>query len=183
MNRYAIPLFFILLSVGVYIEYIDPTIAAIQVDRAKSAEYTKYILEAGEAQSQIEALKQKQQDFPPGYDQALATILPANVDPTKLIIDIDGIAQLRGLTIKSPSAKVSAAGTGSYAKNTISFGVSAPYTVFRAFLRDMESSLALRDAAAVSFSSVSSDDTNGIKNPELKAMDYTLTIITYSRGS
>ncbi len=183
MNRYAIPLFFVLLSVGIYIEYIDPTITAIQADRAKSAEYTKYIQEAGEAQSQLQALKQKQQDFPPGYDQALATILPASVDPTKLIIDIDGIAQLRGLTIKSPSSKISAAGTGAYAKHTISFSVSAPYTVFRGFLRDLESSLALRDAAAVSFTSTSSDDSNGTKNPELKAMDYTLTIITYSRGS
>ena len=183
MNRYAIPLFFVLLSVGIYIEYIDPTITSIQADRAKTAEYTKYIQEAQEAQTQLDALKQKLQDFPPGYDEALATILPATVDPTKLIIDIDGIAQLRGLTIKSPSSKVSPASSGSYAKHTISFSVSAPYTVFRAFLRDLESSLALRDAAAVSFTSASSDDSSGIKNPELKAMDYTLTIITYSRGS
>ena len=183
MNRYAIPLFFVLLSVGIYIVYIDPTIASIQADRAKTAEYTKYIQEAEEAQSRLDALKQKQQDFPPGYDQALATILPASVDPTKLIIDIDGIAQLRGLTIKSPSSKDSAASSGAYAKHTISFSVSAPYTVFRAFLRDLESSLALRDAATVSFTSVSSDESSGIKNPELKAMDYTLTIITYSRGS
>ncbi len=183
MNRYAIPLFFVLLSVGIYIEYIDPTIATIQADRAKTAEYTKYIQEAGEAQSQLQALKQKQQDFPPGYDQALATILPASVDPTKLIIDIDGIAQLRGLTIKSPSTNISAGGSGSYAKDTISFSVSAPYAVFRAFLRDLESSLALRDAAAVSFTSTPLEDATGTKNPELKAMDYTLTITTYSRGS
>lgn len=183
MNRYAIPLFFVLLSVGVYIEYIDPTLVSIQADRAKTVEYTKYIQEAAEAESRLEALKQKQADFPSGYDQALATILPLSVDPTKLIIDIDGIAQLRGLTIKSPSTKISTEASGSYAKNTISFSVSAPYTVFRAFLRDLESSLALRDAAAVSFTSAPLEDATGIKNPELKAMDYTLTITTYSRGS
>ena len=183
MNRYAIPLFFVLLSVGIYIEYIDPTIASIQADRAKTAEYTKYIQEAGEAESQLLALKQKQEGFPAGYDQALATILPASVDPTKLIIDVDGIAQLRGLTIKSPSTKIATGASGAYAKNTISFSISAPYSIFRAFLRDLESSLALRDAAAVSFTSAPLDDGSGIKNPELKAMDYTLTITTYSRGS
>lgn len=182
MNRYAIPLFFVLLSVGIYIEYIDPTIASIQVDRTKTAEYTKYIQEAGEAQSQLEALKQKQEDFPAGYDQALATILPANVDPTRLIIDVDGIAQMRGLTIKSPSTKITE-GSGPYLKHTLTFGVSAPYSIFRSFLRDLESSLALRDASAVSFTSAPLDDTVNVKSPELKALDYTLTIITYSRGS
>ena len=182
MNRYAIPLFFVLLSVGIYIEYIDPTIVSIQADRVKTAEYTKYIQEAGEAQAQLEALKQKQADFPAGYDQALATILPSSVDSTKLIIDVDGIAQIRGLNIKSPTTKINE-GSGPYLKHTLTFGVSAPYSIFRLFLRDLESSLALRDAASVTFSSAPTEDANSIKNPELKAMNYTLTIITYSRGS
>ncbi len=182
MNRYAIPLFFALLSVGIYIEYIDPTIASIQADRAKTAEYSKYIQEAGEAESQLEALKQKQQNFPPGYDQALATILPPSVDPTRLIIDVDGIAQMRGLTIKSPATKITE-GTGPYLKHTITFGVSAPYSIFRSFLRDLESSLALRDASAVSFTSAPFEETVSVRSPELKALNYTLTITTYSRGS
>ncbi len=183
MNRYAIPLFFVLLSVGIFIEYVDPTIASIQANRAMSTEYTKYIQAAGEAESQLLALKQKQEKFPAGYDQALATILPPSVDPTRLIIDVDGIAQLRGLTIKSPSAKISE-GTGLYLKHSLTFGVSAPYSIFRSFLRDLESSLALRDATAVSFtSSTLIDETVGVKSPELKPLDYTITIITYSRGS
>ena len=181
MNRYAIPLFFTLLSVGMYIEYIDPTIVSIQADRAKREEYIKFIQEANEAASQLEALKQKQSDFPVGYDQALSTILPPTVDPTRLIIDVDGVAQLRGLTILSPAVNRASEGAGGYVKNSLTFNLSAPYAIFRSFLHDLESSLALRDATSISFTSAELEDGGAIKNPEQKVLSYTFTIVTYSR--
>src|SRR3954470_2241237 len=103
MNRYVIPLFFMLLSVGIYIEYIDPTIGTIQANKAKIAEYQKYISEANEAQEKIDKLKLQQAKFPEGYDQALLTILPLSVDPTRLIIDVNAVAQMTGLSLKNPA--------------------------------------------------------------------------------
>ncbi len=182
MNRYAIPIFFVLVSVGIYIKYIDPAYAEISAGRSKVAEYTAALKDAKEAQTKIDALKDVQANFPAGYEQALLTIIPNSIDSTRLIIDVDGIAQMRGLHIKGPAVGEKGTENG-YVKHTLSFSVTAPYAVFRSFLRDLESSLALRDAASVSFSSsATADDLSKSKSPEFQAYDYNIMIITYSHG-
>ena len=183
MNRYIIPVLLVLLSVGVYITYLDPLYAAVTAGNTKIAEYDKLLADAKEASEKIHRLESTQAAFPAGYDELLATILPAHVDPLKLVIDIDGIAALRGLRIKSPT--VAAASdpkkTGGVSRNVLTFTVSAPYPVFKSFLRDLESDLALQDLSQLTFSSVSEDTaTKKITDLELKPYEYRVSIVTYS---
>ena len=182
MNRYILPVFLVLMAVGVYVIYIDPFYESIRVGNAKIVEYDNLIANAHTATAQIEKLKAIQESFPSGYDRSLATILPPTVDPLRLVIDVNGIAALRGLHVKSPSVSVVAdlkKQTG-VQKHALSFSISAPYSVFRSFLRDLEIDLALQDLSQLSFSSEASSDSAANVPPELRVYDYTVNVITYS---
>ncbi len=184
MNRYIIPIFFVLLSVGVYVMYIDPTYSLIRVGLNKQKEYTDYLAQAKTAQERIAELKQVQESFPTGYEQALSTILPDTVDSTRLIIDVEGVALARGLHLKAPTVSdvpPSRTSPSSFTKHVLKFAVTAPYSVFRVLLRDLESSLAIRDTSNISFTSVESNNAPvSQRSPELQAHDYSVSVVTYS---
>jgi hypothetical protein len=185
MNRYLIPAFFLLLSVGLYIRYIDPYYAAVTAGQARIAEYDKLLTDARTANEKLAQLKKTEESFPVGYRTSLDTILPESVDPLRLVIDTNGIAALRGLQVKSPLFDTEDGRPGSSValqENTFTFTVSAPYAIFRLFLRDLESSLALHDLSGLTFTSMESSDiatVSGI-SPELRAYDYEIKVTTYS---
>ena len=188
MNRYLIPIFLVLLSAGLYIMYIDPMYAAIGAGNTKIAEYDKLLADAKVATQKIDKLRETQEHFPAGYDTALNTILPSSVDPLRLVIDINGIAATRGLYVKAPRVVVAPKDEQSVdnlQKNMITFTISAPYAVFRDFLRDLESSLMLQDLSSMTFSSAPKETDVSSENyyaahPELRPYDYQVTAITYS---
>ena len=188
MNRYIIPVFLVLLSAGVYILYGDPIYASIAAGNVKIAEDDKLLADAKDATQKIDKLRATQEQFPSGYDTSLATILPNSVDPLRLVIDVNGIAALRGLYIKSPQVTVAPDAnkdTGTVQKNMLTFTISAPYSVFRDFLRDLESSLSLQDLSQLTFTSTSLTTDTATENyylahPDLRPYEYLVSAITYS---
>lgn len=186
MNRYLIPVFFLLLSIGLYVRYIDPYYAAVAAGQARIAEYDKLLADARTANEKLTQLKKTEESFPAGYRTSLDTILPESVDPLRLVINTNGIAALRGLQVKNPLFASETEGrpgtSGALQKNTFTFTVSAPYAIFRLFLRDLESSLALHDLSGLAFTSMESSDVvtvSGI-SPELRTYDYEIKVTTYS---
>lgn len=187
MNRYILPVLLAIVSSGVALAYIDPFYSSINAGNAKIQQYEGLIADAKTAETKLSKLKETQQNFPSGYDRSLAKILPSSVDPLRLVIDINGIAALRGLHLKGPRVSLESdtkKNIGSIRKNTLTFGINAPYTVFRAFLRDIESDLALQDMSQLSFSSDSpSSDSTPLSekiSPELRIYDYQVSLVTYS---
>lgn len=188
MNRYIIPIVLVLLSAGLYILYLDPIYASIEAANVKIAEYDRLLADAKTATQKIDKLRAAQEQFPAGYDRSLAAILPNSVDPLRLVIDVNGIAALRGLHIKAPAvstAPTSKKESGIVQKNSLNFVVSAPYSVFRDFLRDLESSLSLQDLSQLTFTSNPSTADQNSENyyaahPEMRPYDYQVNAVTYS---
>ena len=182
MNRYIAPVIFLLLSVGTYILYIDPIYTEIKAGLVREHELLKYIEDAKTAQAKITELKQRYESFPVGADQSLHALLPDSIDSTRLIIDMSAVFEKRGLIMKSPTVASGGiapqAGVSAY---QVSFGVSAPYSVFRQLLRDLEASLALRDMSTIAFSANGAGaggEWSGTS--ETAVHDYSVNITTYS---
>lgn len=179
MNRYVVPVMFLLLSVALYLAYIDPTYIEIQKGLGREQVLVGYIADAKTAQAKIDDLKAQYAAFPAGSDQALHVLIPDSIDTTRLIVDMDAVVGKLGLVMKSPSVSLEAGVDGSpLDMYHVSFGVSAPYSVFRDFLRGLEASLALRDMGSMSFTA------HGVGGNEFTGPnavhDYGLVITTYS---
>lgn len=178
MNRYITPIIFLLLAGGLYVLYIDPSYQQIKRGIAREEELKNHLIDAGTAQEKINALKMRYESFPAGADQSLRALLPDAIDPTRLIVDMNAVVERRGLVMKGPSVSLKGQNSESgVVAHQVSFNVSAPYTVFRELLRDLEASLALRDIADVSFDSVGGS--YGV-SPELVVHSYNLNLTTYS---
>ncbi len=190
MRRYIYPVVLMFLSVGMYLLYIAPTWESITKLQSQKSELDTFIEKAGEAQEKITKIQAQHENFSEEQKNALKTILPEKIDPIHLILELNNLVSKQGLYPHSPQvslpvptvvAKGKAASVSApYAKYTVSFSVSAPYKVFRNLLRDLESSLALRDVQSIAFSTVRSAGTDAMGDPNLASYDYTITIATYA---
>lgn len=183
MNRYIIPILLVIIASGLYIQYIDPTYTTILAVQSKLDDIEKYKIDAANAQEKIDTLERTTKTFPAGYEDRLRMMIPTTVDPTRLIIDVNEMAETQGLQLKSPqvSSGTNAKKTSAFVKHTITFSVTAPYDTFRKFISTLEYTLALRDTASVSFTSSSESDNAFLRaHPENVAYDYSFTITTYS---
>ncbi len=185
MKRFILPIFFMLVSSGLFILYLDPTYTEIRAGLAKKETLERSIQDAAMAKQKIERLAAVEATFPPNYRDRLRTILPDTIDHTRLVIDVNGMAERAGLRIKTPQivtiTNPSRGPALPFVKHSITFGVNAPYKVFRSFLRDLEANLSLRDASSISFVAQETiDDIAKYKDPELIPHEYSVTLITYS---
>lgn len=183
MIRYVAPVIFLLLSVAVYLAYIDPMYIETKKILAREQELIGYIADAETAQAKIDALKTQYAAFPPGSDRALHVLLPDSIDSTRLIVDMDAVISRFGLVMKSPGVIVEPFDAETnLVKHRVSFSVTAPYPVFRNFLHDLESSLALRDMGSITFTTggASREEGSAVLHGPLAAHEYMLNITTYS---
>ncbi len=183
MNRYIIPILLVIIASGLYIQYIDPKYTTILAVQAKLDDIEQHKIDAGTAQEKIDALERTEKTFPAGYEDRLRMMIPTTVDPTRLIIDVNEMAESQGLHLKSP--QVTSGGNGkknsAFVKHVITFSVTAPYDTFRKFISTLEYTLALRDTTTISFTSSSEGDNAFLRaHPENAAYDYSFTITTYS---
>lgn len=183
MIRYVAPVIFLLLSVAIYLSYIDPMYIETQKTLARERELDGYIADAKTAQLKIDNFEAQYAAFPPGSDRVLQVLLPDLIDPTRLIVDMDAVITRFGLVMKSPGVMIETSDVGSsLVKYRVSFSVRAPYPVFRNFLRDLESSLALRDMGSITFTSGGAGKWGDLSssNSPLSVHEYMLNITTYS---
>ena len=154
------PLILIIISIGTFFVYIDPTYRgqdlsngerSIQSLLAEEAEYQKALNNTTEIRDKREALVAKMGEIEPADLLKLEKLLPDNIDNIKLVIDMNNIAQKHTLTlknikldteIKSDSDKLGQ-DNNKYGTVGLSFSVSSSYDNFQNFLADLEKSLRL----------------------------------------
>ena len=184
LNRYLMPMLVIAVAMGVYFLYIDKTWKGIAEFQAQEKAVEGLLLDAQNAREALDKVVAESRSFPTDADARLKILLPDTLDPTKLVIDINAIAELHGLTLRSPLVEVSQHEPDmpkDYLTHTIRFKVISTYDIFRAFLKDVESSLAIRDFAGISIESSSAQDDTNIKvDPAFMVFEYDVTLITYS---
>jgi len=170
MIKLLIPVVFIVVSVGVFIGYINPTYNETKVLKAENAQYSEALDKSKELQAVRDRLLSKYNTFRGEDLDRLQKLLPDAIDNVRLILDLDNMAtkyamRTRSVTISnqgagSPSAGVVGPDQSAYGTATISFSVLGSYETFLAYLHDLETSLRLVDIVAIGFSEAKDSDLN-----------------------
>ena len=165
------PILAVLITIGLFVFYIDPTYNG-QIAQAKSqiANYDSALTAASQFNQKESQLIAEQNQIPATSIQRVAAYLPDGVDNVQLILDLDSLAARSGLTLSNfavsnnssdsnttTGAPTPAAGTkvptlsGASASNSLDLSVSATgtYSAFRTFLAAAEQSLRPLDVTSL----------------------------------
>lgn len=168
MMRLTIPTILILISVGLFFGYIDPTYQGIKKLRVKESTLNKALNQSKDLQKVRDSLLSRYNTFSQQDINRLTKLLPDHVDNVRLILDIDSIAskynmRTRNVTVSDVSSEnVNVIGSNQSAVDSVilSFSVAATYDNFIRFIKDLESSLRIVDLVGLSFSSTEGDAFN-----------------------
>ena len=187
MNRFLTPLLVIAVSLGIYFLYIDTAYTAIGQRLASEKVIDGFLVDAQNARAKLDTIAAEYNAFPPDADERLKVFLPDTVDPVRLIVDMSAVAERHGLTLSAPRVSIGVADPdkpATYLKHSIKFKVISTYPVFHDFLRDIQSSLALRDFGMVTFDAPKDTFTDSpiktVVNPAFAVYDYDVELTTYS---
>lgn len=170
---------FILIAVGLYYMVISPQYAKYQAKKAEAAQYTEVLENINDLTERRDDLLVKYQAMPKVELDRLEKILPDTIDSVRLAMDLDSIASLYGISIKTvkvnqekvdSSATVIETSSGKpYNKVSVEFSFVSSYVNFRRFMHDIEQSLRITDVRTVSFTA----------NAESGLNEYRISIDTY----
>ncbi len=163
-----LPLFLIVIAVGLFLVYTNPTYLAIKVSQVEATQYDQALTQSSQLRSARDQLLSRRNTFSSDDVRKLERILPDNVDNIRLIIDIDNIAARYGLQVKdvalgqtsaTPGSQTASVGQGSQVVGTVDLGfaVSATYDNFMAFLQDLQRSVRIVDIESITFSAGTGD--------------------------
>ncbi len=99
MFKALIPVIGIIVAVGLFFTYIQPTFKDIRAIQDETTEYAQAITKAAELQQRIDELKQKQSSISLSNLERLEALLPERIDEVAVLIDIDTLATLHNLTL------------------------------------------------------------------------------------
>lgn len=177
ISRYMLPFLLVIISGLMYVLYIDHTYKEIRGFLAQKADLTDAIGKAGQVRD-LQAKLLAEVEMIDKTDRArLEKILPPSHDEVLLLHDLNVFSQKHGLTLKSPSVALPVldpknAGQSSIVSTIIKFSVSAPYSIFREFMADLEQELALRDVSSLQISG----DGGGGAMSENSVLTYLVTV-------
>ncbi len=186
--RFIFPLLLILLSIGSFILYTNPTYKDIKAIRAEVSSYNEALANGKELQKERDALSAKYRTFSPEAVNRLSVLLPDSADNIRLIIDIQRMAQSYGMSISAikfdanqgPNEKNAFATLSpqdlttslkDYGVFRLEFSTQATYENFIKFLKDLETSLRLTDVESIDF--------NAGTTPQAGVYTFTVKIKTY----
>lgn len=165
----------VLVAIGLFYWYIDPTYAVIKNLRAQQATLDAALDRSLELQQARDQLLSKYNTFSPQDLDRLEKLLPDHVDNVRLILDLDGIAsrygmRVRNVSIQEQKQRANAIGTDEspFESLVLSFTVTGGYDTFRQFVSDLEKSLRIVDIVGINFAA---NDTG--------VYDFTISLRTY----
>lgn len=129
MKGLFLPLFFVIVSGGLFFTYIDPTYKDVQVLQAENERFDQALQKSRELQAIRDQLLSRFNTFASSDRARLQKLLPDHIDNVRLILDIDTIAGGHGLSIEkfsfSGDQQSSQGGGGGNVPNTSSQGATA----------------------------------------------------------
>lgn len=170
MNKNITATILLVLAVGVYLTWTRDKWAEVKAIQAVNAQYSEAIDNANRLIRVRDEVLAKYNAITAVDQDRLDKMLPNTVDNIRLIIDLNSVAGRRGINLSNIKASASSeasamneAGTASFVSDepgsiptpvldtvNISFGVSAPYREFVAFMRDLEANLRIMDLTHLS---------------------------------
>jgi len=168
MIRLSIPIILVIVALGLFFGYIDPTYQNIKKIRAEEKTFNEALNQSRELQEIRDTLLSRYNTFSQQDIDRLGKLLPDHVDNVRLILDIDSIAsnynmRTRNVTVsEAGSEDPNIIGSNQSAVDSVilSFSVAATYDNFIRFIKDLESSLRIVDLVGLSFSATEGDAFN-----------------------
>lgn len=161
MVKLTFPILFLLLAIGLFFVYIDPTYKTIQETLKEEEKFNHALDKSKELQEVRDRLLSSYNTFSKKELNRLSKLLPDHVDNVRLILDIDHIASLYGMRIKNldiskkEEKKESIIGpdTALYQSVSLSFSIVSSYDILKNFIKDLEKSLRIVDITDISLAS------------------------------
>lgn len=157
MNNNVIPVFALIVAVGIFFFYVNPTwTGSIATMKTAISSDDKALAAAIAYATQQNELATARNAIDPADLSRLATFLPSSVDNVGLILDLNALAAKSGLTLSNIDVMTSATEAKSNDRTaaaptnpvgSVNLGLSAvgTYTALQAFLRGVETSQRLLD--------------------------------------
>jgi Tfp pilus assembly protein PilO len=190
MNKGVAPILLLILAIGIYFTFTKSKMDEIKSIKTVNAGYEQALENVEKLIKLRDGVLKTYNSIEETDRKRLDKIVPNNIDNVRLIIDVKGIGEQHGLTLKNvktsakgsqgtvpkeTSAELGAPEVSSYGSDTskyetvtLSFEVSASYKSFIELLKSIESSLRVLDISKIS---VSANETN--------IYDYKVELKTY----
>lgn len=191
MNKNILPIFLIILAIGIYFTYTKTQIDKAAEKQVVNDGYTSAIENADKLIAIREQVNNDYNKISDTDKERLEKLVPNNVDNVRLTIDVTGIAKNLGLEMRnvhtsagsdsasggapssgSKSNTMSSMNNGSASYNTVTvgFGVTATFDQFVALIQDIERSLRIMDITRLT---VTAND-NGVYDFSVEMKTYWL---------
>jgi hypothetical protein len=163
--KIIIPFFLILLSIGLFLFFIQPNRRTITDLDTRLVGINEDLVKIEELQE----INKKQRDQFNKIEKTdrefLEKLLPDGIDNVRLFIDIEDMASEYGarpknINVSRPSETQKggvASGEGDFGSITLSFSVTMTFEDFQRFIADLERSLRLVDFVSISFAASDKD--------------------------
>ncbi len=164
-------------SVLIFAFYTNDHYQNIKDLRVQAAQYDKALTQSKLLLAQRDSLKKKYDEILPEDLEKIKKLAPDSVDNVRLIIDINGIAAKKDMTIRSIKIQNTAPSrqgaigpdNNPYGSIQLSFSTTGPYEKFKDFMRSLEGSLRIVDVTSLAFTATDKND----------VYDYSVSIRTY----
>ncbi len=163
MTRPVVPIVLLVLAVGLFSFYTNPTFDRIKALRAEEGQFDQALDKSRELQAIRDQLLSRYNTFTTADILRLEKLLPDAVDNVRLALDLDNMAASHGARIRNVTVAgerrepergarpVIGAEERPYGSVILSFSVPMTYENFIAFLKDLEQSLRLVDVTQLAF--------------------------------
>jgi Tfp pilus assembly protein PilO len=174
----------ILISVAVFVFWVRPQYVEIGEIQDQSSEFDTVISNARKLQELRDDLIEKRNQLSNADLDRLQKLIPENSDNVKLILELQELADLYGLQIRTASSKEEETEedqnlnkgfdieSKDYGIITLNFNLTGGYDEFISFLAEVERKLRITDITSLSFSPLAEDDAR-------QKYDYQLGLQTY----
>ena len=190
--RFIIPILLLGVSIGGFLTFVTPAYNEVQALRAQVRAYDDALNNSKTLENERDKLVTKLNNITPVNRDKIQKMLPDGVDNIRLILEIEKIASIYGMSLKNvkyedekkaeegePEVVQAGVDVGDLNKEygiwNLEFSVEGPYSNFINFTRDMEKNLRLVDVSSVEFSSLTSSSSKSTNDSYI----YTFKIKTY----
>lgn len=166
--KLLLPVFFLLVSAGLFFLYIDNSYQNVKFLQGEQDSFSEALQKSKELQAIRDSLLSKYNTFSSVDLDRLEKMLPDNIDNVRLVLELDSIASKYGsrissVVIDSEATSITEEGAigpsgEQYETVILSFSMVAAYEDFVRFLKDLESSLRIVDITAINFKSANDFD-------------------------
>lgn len=100
MFKTLIPIVGILVAVGIFFTYVEPTFREIQLIQAETTEYADAAEHAAELQRRVAELKAERDAIPLSDLERLEALVPDRIDEVAFLVDLTALMQGHGLSLR-----------------------------------------------------------------------------------